>query len=120
MAKYLIIVATLALAGCATKQDLNQEIKFPYRTFITPEAAIEAAQEDIRYALKDPESAKFRGAYYKLLAPNQYAVCVQVNAKNAFGGYVGYAWARDIPSLQNQVLIAPNKFANDYVTRICN
>lgn len=120
MAKYLIIFAAFAIAGCATKPDLNQELKFPYRTFSTPDVAIEAAQEDIKSVLKDPTSAIFRGAYYKLLAPNQYAVCVQVNAKNAYGGYVGYAWAHDIPSLQNQVIIAPNKFATSYVTRICN
>lgn len=119
MTKYLCILAALAITGCATKQDLNQELKFPYRTFATPEAAITAAQDDIKSVLKDPTSAMFRGAYYKILAPNQYAVCVQVNAKNAFGGYVGYVWARDIPSLQNRVLIAPNKFAAGYVTRVC-
>lgn len=68
MAKYFIIFAVFAFAGCATKPDLNQEL---------------------------------------------------INAKNAYGGYVGYAWAHDIPSLQNQVIIAPNKFATSYVTRVC-
>lgn len=46
--------------------------------------AIAVAQSAIQGALKDPDSAKFSGAFYK-----EGTVCGYVNAKNSFGGYSG-------------------------------
>jgi len=66
-------------------------------------AAAEAQAKDaIRYVLKDPDSAQFRGTtpFFKTLynfgfgAAGSYeplwALCVEVNAKNSYGGYTGY------------------------------
>lgn len=39
----------------------------------------------VQAQLKDPDSAQFRN-----LAASEDVVCGEVNAKNAFGGYVGH------------------------------
>ena len=63
-----------------------------YRTRITPSSAdIEFAQNVVLEVLRDPESARFRGIYGNELAQDKVAVCGEVNAKNAFGGYTGYS-----------------------------
>lgn len=48
---------------------------------------IEMAQKEIAYQLIDPSSASFRNVR---VSPNQVAVCGEINAKNSYGGYVGY------------------------------
>lgn len=48
---------------------------------------VDAARKAITYSLTDPDSAKFREVF---VAPNQVAVCGEVNAKNSYGGYVGF------------------------------
>lgn len=47
----------------------------------------QAAMEAVKSKLNDPDSAKFRDV--KRLGPLNY--CGWVNAKNGFGGYVGYS-----------------------------
>ena len=47
---------------------------------------ISFAQAQIAARLKDPGSAVFRGSY---VSPKN-AVCGEVNARNGFGGYMGY------------------------------
>ena len=47
---------------------------------------IEKAKEAVRSNLKDPYSAQFR----KIIVWNSSTVCGEVNAKNTYGGYVGY------------------------------
>lgn len=44
------------------------------------------AEEEVRRALKDPDSAKFGEFYYN---PKTKKACLTVNAKNAMGGYTG-------------------------------
>jgi hypothetical protein len=46
-----------------------------------------AAKNIVLAGLKDPDSAKFREVG---IAPNGRAVCGQFNAKNGYGGYIGY------------------------------
>lgn len=50
---------------------------------------VAAAQETVADSLKDPESARFRGVAIKTYNGNRI-VCGEVNAKNSYGGYVGY------------------------------
>lgn len=53
------------------------------------EKTIAAAQEAVKKGLKDPDSAKFQN-----LRITDYdggkVVCGEINAKNSYGGYVGY------------------------------
>jgi len=53
------------------------------------EKTITTAQEHIKKGMKDPDSAKFQNA--RLVDFDKGAVvCGEVNAKNSYGGYVGY------------------------------
>jgi len=64
-------------------------------------------------ALKDPESAQFR---------NQYGLCGEVNAKNAYGGYVGYrrfiAASEDKVFMEDDQRLEPGAFDAVW-TEIC-
>lgn len=51
---------------------------------------IEEAQEAVRYGLKDPASAQFREVRLVSYRGDGRVVCGQVNAKNSYGGYVGF------------------------------
>lgn len=46
---------------------------------------IAQAKESVTRKLKDPESARFRGVFTM-----RGSVCGEVNAKNSYGGYVGF------------------------------
>jgi hypothetical protein len=50
---------------------------------------IEAALEQVREMLKDPASAQFRNVRVVDHAKGK-VVCGEVNAKNSYGGYVGF------------------------------
>ncbi len=54
-------------------------------------AWVEHMQDKVRERLKDPESAEFRKARVYRGFNNIPAVCGEVNAKNAFGGYNGFS-----------------------------
>ncbi len=57
-------------------------------------AWIEVGKDAVRARLKDADSAKFRNAYfnYATLEGSRIPVsCGEVNAKNSFGGYSGFA-----------------------------
>lgn len=65
-----LAVCSLALMGCDDRKAL--------------------AETTVRAALKDPDSAKF-GPEMKLYGPkDNFLACGTVNAKNGYGGYVGY------------------------------
>lgn len=52
---------------------------------------IASAQGLVRQMMKDPSSAEFRGDFHRSLnGVDDYVVCGEVNAKNSYGGYVGY------------------------------
>jgi hypothetical protein len=60
----------------------------PKATRATPAKpnAIALAHERVKDALKDPESARFKGEF----VGKDGAVCGLVNAKNSYGGYGGF------------------------------
>lgn len=79
MKRLLILLAVFALSGCKP----------------SAEKAIELAKNEIAADMKDPDSAKFR--YLRFVDQKETAegdvvgmICGQVNAKNAFGAYVGF------------------------------
>jgi len=53
----------------------------------SPDQAISDAKAAIAMKMKDPESARFAGV---VVSPKGSTVCGWVNAKNSYGGYVGY------------------------------
>lgn len=87
------VAAAVVLSGCAvaTPEDLAKADYGPYPT--NYEAVVRSY---MNRTLKDPESAR----YEFLNSPKQswngigglkfgYSVCVNINAKNSYGGYVG-------------------------------
>lgn len=48
------------------------------------------AKDKMQATLKDPDSAKYQDVFAHRLANGAYIFCGRVNAKNGFGGYVGY------------------------------
>jgi hypothetical protein len=87
--KRIMLVALFAVAGSAFAAK-SQKVA-PPSAEQTIEAArvkmMESATTAIRESLSDPESARFRRV---AVSPKGRAVCGEVNAKNAMGGYVGF------------------------------
>lgn len=53
-------------------------------------SAINAAQQEIKNQMKDPESTKFKGVREATNSQGESFVCGEVNSKNSYGGYVGF------------------------------
>ena len=53
-------------------------------------ASFEKAKAGIASQLKDPSSAQFRGMKARRTDKGAVVVCGEVNAKNGFGGYIGF------------------------------
>ncbi|ODU53455.1 MAG: hypothetical protein ABS98_00475 [Lysobacteraceae bacterium SCN 69-48] len=68
-----LLLAILLVAGASHAQSADQ--------------AIADAKAAIAMKMKDPESARFAGV---VASPKGGTVCGWVNAKNSYGGYVGY------------------------------
>jgi hypothetical protein len=51
--------------------------------------ALSAAQESLKQSLKDPSSAQFRNVRLVTFGSGK-VICGEVNAKNSYGGYVGF------------------------------
>ncbi|WP_312165384.1 DUF4124 domain-containing protein [Massilia timonae] len=66
----------------------------------TPPLSISAAKKIAADALMDPEATRFRDVYRS----RSGAVCGNLNAKNSFGAYTGYAGFVVTPSRQVSIL----------------
>jgi hypothetical protein len=51
---------------------------------------VEAAESAVKEGLKDPGSAQFKNVVVKTNSLGETAVCGEYNARNSFGGYVGF------------------------------
>jgi len=76
---FVICVAAIAVFKSCRSSDKVAEKKLDGRDLEY------AAQDAVRRALKDPESAAFRNVRF-----TGNAVCGEVNSKNGFGGMSGY------------------------------
>lgn len=80
---YVLAIAVIAtLPGCS-KRDPNAPPEMDEK------ALIEEAKMQIRANLKDPDSAQFRNVRWER-KQSLVILCGEVNAKNSFGGYVGF------------------------------
>ncbi len=100
----LIAVGALAaaLGGCASAPSMQQIAAADYGQPMTPSECLGIARQAIADQLKDPSSAQFRNETpchtgysnnVPLLGRSAQFGYIQngdVNAKNAFGGYVGF------------------------------
>jgi len=72
--KKLILLGVLALAGCGVVQ--AQDLK--------------RAKEEVASRTRDPSSVQFRDVRFESQVNGSKAVCGEMNAKNGYGGYVGF------------------------------
>ena len=97
-----IAFSAAVLASCASVPTAEQLASANYGREISPQECVSIAEQVIANALKDPSSAQFRHencikGYWSsvpiLGMPIEYGWFQQgeVNGKNSFGGYVGFA-----------------------------
>lgn len=89
-----LVTATVVTLSLLTSTNLAASPNVPAGTQSTQEKIIELGKDAVRERLKDPESANFRNLnIHKGRSPveNTYYVCGEVNSKNGFGGYAGFA-----------------------------
>ncbi|WP_372400135.1 hypothetical protein [Azospirillum sp. HJ39] len=64
--------------------------------------ALQAAiEEGARSSLKDPDSAKFKDIVAFKTKTGSIAGCGLINAKNSYGGYIGYTPFRTVVATSN-------------------
>lgn len=104
MKKNLIFAVLLSvlIAGCANTGSRSNVSSGSQAESSTPpstnvrieidESQMAEAEAAVRDALKDPDSANFRDLHGISVAEDGplMAVCGEVNAKNSYGGYIGY------------------------------
>jgi hypothetical protein len=80
--KHLIFVAALLLGGCAGIDQVGPEVPLP-------PAAQQSVARAVADQMKDPNSAQFRN-WHAFESQMGLIVCGEVNARNSYGGYVGF------------------------------
>ena len=104
---FALLSIAIALTGCVSPYrarqnridnirtlslELAREYTSEMRLFLEKngqEKTITAAQDSIKATLKDPDSAKFQNIRIADYDGGK-VVCGEINAKNSYGGYVGY------------------------------
>lgn len=79
---------------------------------------IEATQKSIADSFKDPDSAKFRNVTV-LDAGKTKAICGEVNAKNSYGGYVGFRSFYKYEDSPNVVIKRGDPIMDKLVDLVC-
>jgi len=90
--KHLTILAALALSGCVTATATPQQISGNGDT---------ATRDAVLGWAREPTSVSFRSFRAYDISNGERAVCVDVNARNGFGGFTGF-----VPMLVNH---GPNR-----------
>jgi len=88
-----IVCAALLLSGCAVSTFPERTVNGVGVNYVLTDADKAKAQAFISATLKDPDSAKYRWGQATRLANGDVLTCVDVNAKNSMGGYVGFGAA---------------------------
>jgi hypothetical protein len=83
MKKILVVTLLVASTLAAARDDTAIVAK------ADDEAVIAAAKVVVASGLKDPDSAQFRNIFVRQ-GKTKRAICGEVNAKNSYGGYIGY------------------------------
>lgn len=69
-------------------EDMAKELEETIKT-VPAEKILKKVEEMVTYGLKDPESSRFRNLRF-VKYEGRVVVCGEVNAKNSYGGYVGF------------------------------
>lgn len=82
-----VLFSFLAVAGCVNQNTLAVETK-PVTLSAAQSAMVKTHFSE---KMRDPDSVNFRSVYAVDLSNSDRVVCGELNAKNGFGGYVGYS-----------------------------
>lgn len=102
MKHFLFPVIAVALTGCSTPPSSRSKLPqpVPINRYEIPSDVVQLAQAMVARNLKDPDSAKFRDAFYASTDPRgdgrdkaKDSICIEVNGKNSYGAYNGFTWA---------------------------
>lgn len=102
MNRFLFPVMAIALIGCSTPSSTRSNFPqpVPINRYAIPSDVVQWAQAMVARNLKDPDSAKFRDAFYASTDPRgegrdkaKDSICIEVNGKNSYGAYSGFRWA---------------------------
>lgn len=80
--KRLAVLGLIALTGCAGVDHVGPKVPLPA-------AARQTVARAVANTMKDPNSAEFRD-WHAFQSQKGLLVCGEVNAKNGYGGYVGF------------------------------
>lgn len=79
----------------------------------TPAPGVKAAREAVESKLSDPLAAQYRSLVEKTVINKKNepmkVVCGEVNAKNVFGGYAGFAPFIYLPRMKTAFILGPDK-----------
>lgn len=82
----------VSVSGCSAYPDPWEKPFVPTAQLVTAsDDYTESSLERVREKFRDPESARFKDLMAtQLPGQSRPTICGSVNAKNAYGGYVGY------------------------------
>lgn len=80
-------------------------------SFANDQILINKAKQGIKYQLKDPTSVLFRDVRVVTNTEGKKTVCGEVNAKNTYGGYVGFK-----PFYSTSILDSDNEIMSEIQT----
>ena len=116
MKKLALSLVIFSLVGCSTSPRPAPAKPILYR-YPMSENAIQLAHTIASHDLKDPESAKFRDAFFinadgggETRDKSKDSWCIEINGKNSYGAYVGYTWAL-LPSGGKSVIMGTSRLA---------
>lgn len=89
MRLFALAAAALALSGCAAQQAPVSAQRVNFVPQSLSRADIEEITKKVASRMKDPDSTRFSDIT-AVKSEQGVEVCGLVNAKNSFGGYVGY------------------------------
>lgn len=89
------LAGSLALVGCAANTAAVPDLMpapaaTPAGDYVLSEGDLKAVQTAVANTMKDPLSSQFRGVR-GIQRDGKVTVCGEVNAKNGYGGYVGFS-----------------------------
>ncbi len=80
--KKLLLVLAVFVAGCAGIDQVGPEVPLP-------PTAQQSVMRSVADQMKDPYGAQFRN-WHAFESQKGLLICGEVNAKNSYGGYVGF------------------------------
>ena len=98
---FLAVLGVMVLAGCASVPSMEQQAAADYGRVMSADECVSVTEQTISRLLKDPGSAQYRHSpcirgYWSsvpilgMRAAFGYFQQGEINAKNSFGGYVGF------------------------------